>query len=68
MTADEVHRLRARLGLKQTELAAKIGVHPVSVSRWETSMVAIPEPTARLLRLLVQMNRQSQDRKRKGRH
>jgi len=28
--------MRLRLGLTQTELAAAIGVHQVSVARWET--------------------------------
>ena len=48
----EVRRARTRLGLKQTELAARVGVHPITVSRWERDEVRIPEPTARLLRLL----------------
>jgi len=54
MTAAEVLRLRQRLGLTQVALAARLGVHSVTVCRWETEAVRIPEPTARLLRLLVQ--------------
>lgn len=57
MTGSEVRRYRRTLGLKQTELADKLGVHPITVSRWERDVVGIPEPTARLLVLLVQMER-----------
>ncbi len=56
VTGDEVHRIRKRLGLKQTELAARVGVHPITVSRWERERVRVPEPTAKLLRLLATMN------------
>ena len=36
MKGEEIKALRLRLGLTQTELAAEIGVHQVSVARWET--------------------------------
>ena len=36
MKAEEIKALRLRLGLTQTELAAEIGVHQVTVARWET--------------------------------
>lgn len=36
MTAAEIKELRARLGLSQTEFAALIGVHPITLCRWET--------------------------------
>ena len=53
MTGNEVRQHRQRLRLKQTELADKLGVHPITVSRWEREIVNIPEPTARLLALLA---------------
>jgi transcriptional regulator with XRE-family HTH domain len=53
MTAAEVARLRKRLGLTQEGLAKELGVHPMTVSRWERGTVNIPEPTARLLRILA---------------
>ena len=63
MTGAEVLRLRKRLGLKQTELAARVGVHPITVSRWERDTVRLPEPTAKLLRLLAQMEPKSKRRR-----
>ena len=36
MKGEEIKALRLRLGLTQTELAAEIGVHRVTVARWET--------------------------------
>jgi len=36
MKAEEIKALRLRLGLTQTELAAEIGVHRVTVANWET--------------------------------
>ena len=34
--------MRKRLGLRQTELAQILGVHFVTVSRWETGRYAVP--------------------------
>ena len=36
MKAEEIKAMRLRLGLTQTELAAEIGVHRVTVANWET--------------------------------
>ena len=36
MKGEAIKALRLRLGLTQTELAAEIGVHQVTVARWET--------------------------------
>ena len=36
MKGEEIKALRLRLGLTQTELAAEIGVHRVTVANWET--------------------------------
>ncbi len=57
MSSEQVKRLRMRLRLTQTELAAKLGVHPISVSKWERGVVPISEPTARLLAMLIQTSK-----------
>lgn len=44
---------RARLGLTQPQLAAELGVHAMTVSKWETGQRSIPEPVARLVQRLV---------------
>jgi DNA-binding transcriptional regulator YiaG len=51
MTGAEVKRLRESLGLTQTALAEQLGVHVMTVSRWERDFVPIPPPAARLLEL-----------------
>ena len=53
MTGTEVRRLRRRLKLTQTGLAARLQVHPLTVSRWERGQVRVTKPMAALLRLLV---------------
>ena len=35
MTRNAVRRLRARLGLTQTRFAALLGVHKITVAKWE---------------------------------
>jgi len=55
MTGTDVQRLRRRLRLTQAALARKIGVHALTVSRWERGQVRVTEPMARLLRLLANM-------------
>ena len=55
MTGTDVQRLRRRLGLTQAALARKLGVHTLTVSRWECDRVQVTEPMARLLRLLATM-------------
>jgi transcriptional regulator with XRE-family HTH domain len=53
MTGAALRRLRKRLGLTQRELAARVGVTPTTVARWERGEVRITEPMSRLLRLLA---------------
>jgi DNA-binding transcriptional regulator YiaG len=54
MTARELHAMRRRAGLTQAGLAARMGVDPITVSRWERGAVEPPEPMARLARLLCE--------------
>jgi ribosome-binding protein aMBF1 (putative translation factor) len=49
-----VRRAWAKLGLTQTQLAAKLGVVSTATSRWETSDAVPAEPTFRLLTTLVE--------------
>jgi len=57
MNAAQVKRIRRRLGFTQEGLAKVLGVHPMTVSRWERGTVNIPEPPAKLLRLLAAQRR-----------
>lgn len=45
----EFAKIREVLGLTQAELADEIGVHRVTVARWESGDREIPEPVARLV-------------------
>jgi transcriptional regulator with XRE-family HTH domain len=49
VTREELQRLREELGLTQEQLAEEVGVHRVTVARWENGDRGIPEPVARLL-------------------
>jgi transcriptional regulator with XRE-family HTH domain len=39
--------------LTQAELAKEIGVARNTVTRWEIDLIAIPEPTAKLIRMIA---------------
>ena len=43
MNAPAIRKLRDRLGLNQAEFAQLVGVHPITVSKWERNEA---EPTA----------------------
>ncbi len=49
MRPNEFKRHRDRLGMTQEELAKAIGVHWMTVSKWERGTHRIPEPVALLL-------------------
>lgn len=66
MTPTGVRRIRRDLGLTQEQLAQALGVDRVTVARWELGLRAIPEPTARLVRLLHAGARATGKGKRKG--
>jgi DNA-binding transcriptional regulator YiaG len=53
MDSDELKRHRKKLGLKQTELAEKLGVHAITLSRWERGYIKVPSPAATAVKLLV---------------
>ena len=60
MTPEQFTRLRNGLGLTQAQAAERLGVHRVTVARWEAGMRAIPEPTARLWTRIAQDERKPQ--------
>ena len=49
MKSDDVRRMRERLGWTQEDLARELGVHRVTVARWETGEHSVPAPVAKLL-------------------
>jgi transcriptional regulator with XRE-family HTH domain len=51
MTAEQLKRARKALDLEQTQLARKLGVHPMTVSKWERGISPIPKATGELVRL-----------------
>ena len=51
MTAEQLKRARKALVLEQTELAKRLGVHPMTVSKWERGISPIPKATGELVRL-----------------
>ena len=53
MMRERFRRLRRAMGLSQTALAEQLGVHMMTVSKWERGVVGIPEPVARLLTRLA---------------
>lgn len=62
MTPAELRAIRRQLGLTQTELAERIGVHLRSVQKWEGSEREISRPVAMLIEAIF---RQARPRRRK---
>ena len=56
MRPAEVRKIRTRLGLTQQEFAAQLGVHVVTVRKWEAGMQAIRNTHATLIRLITGQN------------
>jgi len=53
MRGTDVRRLRKRLGLTQAKFARLLGVHRVSVARWETGATEVQAPMAKLIRMIA---------------
>jgi DNA-binding transcriptional regulator YiaG len=53
MMADEFKDMRWQLRLKQIELAEVLGVHPVTVNKWEKGAREIPRIAALAMRGLL---------------
>ncbi len=65
MEGQELRDIRRRLGLSQTQMAPQLGVHWNSVARYERGEVGIPEPVAKLARLLLAMAKKKPKRAKK---
>jgi transcriptional regulator with XRE-family HTH domain len=63
MTAEQLKRARKALGLEQVELAKRLGVHPMTVSKWERGITPIPKATGELVRLWARELRPKSKRK-----
>jgi len=59
VTPGAVRKLRRRLGLSQSKFAALLGVHKVTVAKWEVGMLGMSATTDRLLRVLMQRGAQA---------
>ena len=51
---EAVQRLRARLGLSQTEFASRVGTRQQTISEWETGTRTPRRMSRRLLRLVAE--------------
>jgi len=67
MTPDEVRRARKALGLSQSKFAAVLGVHPVTVKKWETGAQGLRTTSERLIRLLMAQHATAQRKARRPR-
>jgi DNA-binding transcriptional regulator YiaG len=52
MTSQELKTIRAKLGLSQAALAARLGVQRNTVVRWEMGLHPIPEMATKFLTLI----------------
>ena len=66
LTPSEVRYLRKELEMTQEQLAERLGIHRVSVARWETGEVEIGQVESMALRAMVAM-RAVEHRPRQGR-
>ena len=66
MTPEEFKRQREAVGLTQAALAGLIGVHQVTIARWETEMRRIPKMAARLMTLIVEQKRSGEQKQPRG--
>lgn len=57
MTGKELKRIRQTLGWTQAQLAEAVGVTGNTIARQERGEVRIPEPVARLVRILAEQKR-----------
>jgi len=53
VTGRQVKRIREALGVTQYEFAKRLGVHPVTVAKWETDVQGMRGPAVRLIALLA---------------
>lgn len=63
MTPTALKRIRKALGIDQVALAKRLGVHPITLSRWERGFSRIPKATADLVTVWVTALSDSRKRK-----
>jgi putative transcriptional regulator len=61
MTAAEVSAVRTQLGLSQVQLAQLLGVHPLTVSKWERGRLAPTPHQSALLQSFGQAGKAKHD-------
>ncbi|PYM27936.1 MAG: transcriptional regulator [Candidatus Rokuibacteriota bacterium] len=59
MTPGAVRSLRKQLGLTQAAFAALLGVHKITVAKWEAGTKGMSATTKRLLQILAQQGAQA---------
>ena len=64
MTADDLKKMRARLGLTQAELAERLGVERNTVNRWEMGLLPIQTITGLAVHHLECLPKGKRQRKR----
>lgn len=55
MNPNTVKRIRRQVGLTQAELAANLGVHRITIAKWEAGTLVVPKMAATLLRQYEQL-------------
>ncbi|MGH7987569.1 MAG: helix-turn-helix domain-containing protein [Candidatus Binataceae bacterium] len=63
MAPEQLKKSRAALGCDQVALARRLGVHPMTLSRWERGFSTIPAPVEKLIRLWVNQNREAKGKR-----
>lgn len=63
MTAAEVSEIRNKLGLSQVQLAQLLGVHPLTISKWERG---VSDPTPHQSALLQSFGKAGQSKQQIG--
>jgi len=66
MTPKQVRALRKRLGLTQSRFADLIGVHKITVAKWEAGAKGMSATTGTLLRVLARQGTQVVTARRPG--
>ena len=61
MNASEITRLRTALGLTQAQLATLLGVHALTLSKWERGVLAPSPYQAALMQSFAQSQQQEPD-------
>jgi putative transcriptional regulator len=61
VTASQIAELRQKLGLSQVQLAQLLGVHPLTVSKWERGLLAPTPHQAALLESFGEARKSNRD-------